>query len=61
MKSEQTISAAHYEEFKRLVAQMRQAQRQWQREDPFDGNVIKLAEKKEQYEKQVDKWLEENL
>lgn len=61
MKSEQTISAAHYEEFKRLVAQMRQAQRQWQGADPFDGETEKLAEKLWKYEKQVDQWLEENL
>ena len=60
-QSEQSISAAHYEEFKRLVAQMRKAQRQWQGADPFDGETMKLAEKLWRCEKQVDQWLEENL
>ena len=37
MNSDLATSAAHYEEFKKLVAQMRQEQRRWQCEDPIRG------------------------
>ena len=56
-QSEQSISAAHYEEFKRLVAQMRKAQRQWQGADPFDGTEMELAKRMCEAEREVDEYL----
>ena len=59
-QSEQSISAAHYEEFKRLVAQMRKAQKNYYKDRPKVGYKVAYNNMINK-EYLVDQWLEENL
>ena len=60
MKSDLATSAAHYEEFKRLVAQMREAQKNYYKDRPKVGYKVAYNNMLNK-ENLVDKWLEENL
>lgn len=46
-----------YNEFVSLVAKMRKAQRQWRDGDPFDGEIMELAKRMEDAEREVDEYL----
>ena len=46
-----------FEEFKKLVRRMREAQRQWKDGDPFDGTEVELAKRMQEAETEVDEYL----
>ena len=60
MTTDLATSAAHYEEFKRLVSQMRKAQKNYYKDRPRVGYKVAYNNMINK-EYLVDQWLEENL